>query len=81
MLKCTVSFVIRQKLVSSNHNKKIHNPDIRTTLPQMVDDVITSCPIDTRRKLYNNIVLSGGNTVFKDFSRRLQRDVKKKVEE
>ena len=59
---------------------KIYDPDIKATLPQMVDEVIVKCPIDTRRKLYGNIVLSGGNTVFKDFSRRLQRDIKKRVE-
>ena len=46
----------------------------------MIDDVIMNCPIDTRRRLYSNIVLSGGNTVFRDFHRRLQRDVKKIVE-
>ena len=46
----------------------------------MVDAAIQKCPIDTRRKLYSNIVLSGGNTVFKDFGRRLQRDVKKLVD-
>ena len=28
-----------------------------------------------------NIVLSGGSTVFKDFNRRLQRDLKKIVDE
>ena len=28
------------------------------------------------RGLYNNIVLSGGSTMFKDFGRRLQRDLK-----
>jgi len=61
-------------------NPQIFDPAIKTTLPDMVDAVIRKCPIDTRRKLYNNIVLSGGNTVFKDFGRRLQRDVKKKVE-
>ncbi len=49
-------------------------------LPEIIDKVIQKCPIDTRRKLYNNIILSGGNTVFKDFGRRLQRDVKKLTE-
>jgi hypothetical protein len=29
-------------------------------------------PIDTRRSLYKNIVLSGGSTMFKDFHRRVQ---------
>ena len=37
-------------------------------------------PIDARRGLYKNIVLSGGSTMFKDFGRRLQRDVKKRVD-
>jgi actin-related protein 3 len=27
-----------------------------------------------------NIVLSGGSTIFKDFQRRLQRDIKKLVD-
>ena len=29
---------------------------------------------------YQNIVLSGGSTMFKDFHRRLQRDIKKIVD-
>ena len=37
------------------------------------------CPIDTRRALYQNIVLSGGSTMFKDFGRRLQRDIDHRV--
>jgi len=39
--------------------------------------VIQMCPIDVRRGLYENIVLSGGSTMFNSFARRLQRDVKK----
>ena len=58
------------------------NPEIRDgaykrPLPKMVDDAIQACPIDARKPLYNNIVLSGGSSMFKDFGRRLQRDVKK----
>lgn len=33
-------------------------------------------PRPCRRALYGNIVLSGGSTMFKDFYRRLERDVK-----
>lgn len=33
-----------------------------------------------RRPLYNNIVLSGGSTMFKDFGKRLQRDIKRAVD-
>merc|ERR1739848_877129 len=34
----------------------------------------------TRRPLYNNIILSGGSTMFKDFGKRLQRDIKRLVD-
>lgn len=56
------------------------NPDFTTPLSEIVDDVIQNCPIDVRRPLYSNIVLSGGSTMFKDFGRRLQRDIKKTVD-
>jgi actin-related protein 3 len=48
-------------------------------LPDLVDAAIQSCPIDNRRELYNNVVLSGGTTMFPDFGRRLQRDLKRIV--
>lgn len=56
------------------------NPDFTIPLSEVVDDVIQNCPIDVRRLLYNNIVLSGGSTMFKDFGRRLQRDIKRTVD-
>lgn len=48
-------------------------------LPDLVDLAIQNCPIDNRRVLYSNVVLSGGNTMFPDFGRRLQRDMKRLV--
>ncbi|XP_022669831.1 actin-related protein 3-like isoform X1 [Varroa destructor] len=56
------------------------NPDFNTPISEIVDTCIQSCPIDVRRPLYNNIVLSGGSTMFRDFGRRLQRDVKRVVD-
>lgn len=56
------------------------NPDFTTSISELVDTVVQECPIDTRRGLYKNIVLSGGSTMFKDFGRRLQRDVKKQAD-
>ncbi|KAK9814862.1 hypothetical protein WJX73_000597 [Symbiochloris irregularis] len=50
------------------------------SLPQVVDSVIQSCPIDARKPLYSNIVLSGGSTLFKGFAKRLQRDVRRLVD-
>ena len=61
-------------------NPEIFSSDFLTPLPDVVDEAIVRCPIDTRRGLYKNIVLSGGSTMFKDFGRRLQRDVKRLVD-
>eukprot|EP00993_Chasmostoma_nieuportense_P000911 NODE_1837_length_1362_cov_28.191903_g1745_i0.p1 GENE.NODE_1837_length_1362_cov_28.191903_g1745_i0~~NODE_1837_length_1362_cov_28.191903_g1745_i0.p1 ORF type:complete len:418 (+),score=101.16 NODE_1837_length_1362_cov_28.191903_g1745_i0:51-1304(+) len=61
------------------------SPDIfldsfTTPLPEVVDSCIQSSPMDCRRGLYKNVVLSGGSTMFKDFGKRLQRDVKRLVD-
>jgi actin-related protein 3 len=61
-------------------NPEIFSSDWTQPLPEVVDDSILRCPIDARRGLYNNIVLSGGTTMFKDFGRRLQRDIKRRVD-
>ncbi|KAG7192762.1 Arp2/3 complex subunit, actin nucleation center [Scheffersomyces spartinae] len=62
-------------------NPEICSSDFLTPLPTVVDQVIQASPIDVRKKLYKNIVLSGGSTMFKDFGRRLQRDLKTLVNE
>lgn len=56
------------------------NPDFTTSISETVDKVVQDCPIDNRRGLYKNIVLSGGSTMFKDFGKRLMRDVKRTVD-
>jgi len=61
-------------------NPEICSSDFLIPLPKVVDDTIQASPIDTRRGLYKNIVLSGGSTMFKDFGRRLQRDIKRAVD-
>jgi len=61
-------------------NPEIFSSDFLTPLPEVIDTTVQSCPIDTRRGLYKNIVLSGGSTMFKDFGRRLQRDIKRAVD-
>ncbi|XP_008799925.1 actin-related protein 3-like [Phoenix dactylifera] len=60
---------------------EIYDSDFTTSLPDMIDKCVQSSPIDTRRALYKNIVLSGGSTMFKDFHKRLQRDLKKIVDD
>jgi len=62
-------------------NPEICNPDYTTPLPNVIDATIQASPIDCRRGLYKNVVLSGGSTMFKDFGRRLQRDIKRCVDE
>ena len=54
-------------------NPEIANPDYTMPVPLVIDQTIQGSPIDCRRGLYKNIVLSGGSTMFKDFGRRLQR--------
>jgi len=61
-------------------NPEIFSSDFLTPLPKVVDDTIQSCPIDVRRGLYKNIVLSGGSTMFRDFGKRLARDIKRSVD-
>ncbi|CAG8436697.1 16514_t:CDS:2 [Funneliformis caledonium] len=61
-------------------NPEIASSDFLTPLPNVVDNVIQSCPIDVRRGLYKNIVLSGGSTMFKGFDKRLHRDMKRAVD-
>jgi actin-related protein len=39
----------------------------------MVVESIGRADIDIRRDLFQNIVVSGGNTLFKNFLERLQR--------
>ena len=41
-------------------NPEILSSDYITPLPEVVDSAICACPIDVRRGLYKNIVLSGG---------------------
>lgn len=59
---------------------ELANPDFTTSISETVDTAIQACPIDVRRGLYSNVVLSGGSTMFKDFGRRLQRDLKRQTE-
>jgi len=58
-------------------NPEIFNDQFSTPLPEVVDQTILQCPIDTRRALFKYIALSGGSTMFKNFTKRLERDIKK----
>ncbi|XP_074557548.1 actin-related protein 3-like [Curcuma longa] len=60
---------------------EIYISDYDTPLSLVIDNCVQSAPIDTRRGLYKNVVLSGGSTMFKGFQKRLQKDLKKIVDD
>ena len=57
-------------------NPEIYSSEYTTPLQVLVDTAIQQSPIDCRRKLYSNIVLSGGSTLFKHFGKRLEKEVR-----
>lgn len=60
-------------------NPEIFSSDFSTPLPDLVDNVIQACPIDCRKQLYSFITLSGGSTMYANFKRRIERDLKAKT--
>jgi actin-related protein 3 len=62
-------------------NPEVYSSDFTKPLPEVVDESILGCPLDFRKQLYGNIVLSGGSTMFTNFHRRLQQDIKHRVQE
>jgi len=56
----------RPQLVDGKWNKGIHTH---------VDDMIQMCPLDIRRNLYNQIVLSGGSTAMEGLQERLEFEI------
>jgi hypothetical protein len=61
-------------------NPEIFSPDFTKPLSEVVDESILQCPVDTRRQLYGRVVLSGGSTMFRNFHKRLQQDLKDRVD-
>lgn len=51
-----------------------------TPISVLIDRAIQMSPITDRKKLYNNIVLSGGSTTYKGLAKRLQADVQALVD-
>lgn len=48
---------------------------VTQSLPVILHDSVMASPIDCRKRLFSNIVLSGGSTLFPNFSTRLQHEV------
>jgi len=49
-------------------------------LDEVIDNAIQSSPIDTRRRLYQNIILSGGSTLVSGFEKRLEKAIQARVQ-
>ncbi|KAE8590030.1 hypothetical protein XENTR_v10017910 [Xenopus tropicalis] len=45
----------------------------------LINNIIQKCPIDIRRALLSNVVLSGGSTLFPGFDERVLRELEKKA--
>lgn len=59
---------------------EIVDPKYKQSIDEIIDNAIQFSPIDTRRRLYENIVLSGGSTLFPGLIPRLQNCVNNRVQ-
>jgi actin-related protein len=48
-----------------------------SSVPKLIVESIEDCTMDVRDDLYNNICLSGGNSMFPGFAERLKKEVEK----
>ena len=60
---------------------EIIDKNYKASLDESVDLTIQQCPIDYRRRLYADIVFSGGSTSFKNLDRRLELCLQKRVDQ
>lgn len=47
----------------------------RDGVVRLVYDAIQRCDVDTRKILYQNIVLAGGTTMIENFAARMKKDI------
>jgi actin-related protein 3 len=59
---------------------EIIDKDYTQSIDEICDLTVQSCPVDYRRRLYSNIVLSGGSVMFKNFEKRLEKTIQQKVD-
>ena len=53
----------------------------KASLDESIDLTIQQCPIDYRRRLYADVVFSGGSTSFKNLDKRLEKSLQNRVDE
>ena len=79
-------YKLPNKRVIKLSNEKFEAPEILFSpiliqseadgIHEMIVKCITECPVDTRKDLYKNIILSGANTMFPGYCSRLEKEIK-----
>jgi actin-related protein 6 len=44
-------------------------------IPEMIQQIVSKCPKAFEGQLYSNIIIAGGNTLFKGFKERLEAEL------
>ena len=60
---------------------EIIDKNYKSSLDEIIDLTIQQCPIDYRKRLYADVVFSGGSTSFKNLDKRLQKSLQDRVDE
>ena len=60
---------------------EIIDKNYRASLDEIIDLTIQQCPIDYRKRLYADVVFSGGSTSFKNLDRRLEKALQNRVDQ
>jgi len=60
---------------------EIIDKNYKSPLDEIIDLTIQQCPIDYRRRLYADVVFSGGSTSFRNLDRRLEASLQERVDE
>ena len=67
----------RIKCCEALFNPSLTGVDYDENIAEYCNKCIKSCDDDQRNDLYSNIILSGGNTMFKGFAERFAEEIKK----
>ena len=60
---------------------EIIDKNYKSPLDEIIDLTIQKCPIDYRKRLYANVVFSGGSTSFQNLDAKLQGSLQDRVNE
>lgn len=86
---CEVSYELPDGNIITIGNERFRAPEVlfqpsllgkeALGIHQCVNKTILECDIDTRKELFNNIVLSGGTTMFPGIAKRLTKELNEVV--